>query len=345
MPTCTAMKGNGQICGKNCNADGRWCGIHANQARRIGEAEMRNIAERAEVERRFRQLGNRNAAFWRLDDILSVTTRYTLGAVPGTVEVAAGIPEPFHAYFTELFPRINTLFEDILNGVEGTPERITALVADIRRNAPRRPEPNRVAQRVPQNRHAPIAVGELGQFARDTQNVHTTVMVDQTKHTIERVLKIAVPAEYSYKNGHKTLAEILLDVPMSDKATGWFVDKYLKHDTIYGYQKGIFAKVTDSVWQYIRNSPDKTDLCKIMATELQDNVGMCQQGNLTRMCNVLAGYLEGLNTESQGEQLQRRMAELMNTLNEAERVQQGKNILQELAVPDTEWAPWLEALS
>jgi hypothetical protein len=49
--------------------------------------------------------------------------------------------------------------------------------------------------------------------------------------------------------------------------------------------------VTKSV-SYSKHSPNNEDLKKILASELEDNIGMCQQGNLTRLCNILSGYLD-----------------------------------------------------
>ena len=141
------------------------------------------------------------------------------------------------------------------------------------------------------------------------------------------------------------MGEIVLECPLTKKAAWQFSSKYCADEDIYEYGAGIYARVTDCVWQYIKNSPDKADLCKIFAQELQDSVGMCAQGNLTRLCNVLAGYLDGINMETQGEQLQRRMALLMDLNDPAVRLAQGRALLAELAVPVDQHVAWLEALT
>jgi hypothetical protein len=97
--------------------------------------------------------------------------------------------------------------------------------------------------------------------------------------------------------------------------------------------------VLDGLWQYIKHSEHKKDLCKILAAELKENVGQCLQGNLSRLCNVLAGYMEGVGSqESVAEILGRRFA-LIST-----RVE-GIAILDELNVGDERVREeWLSAL-
>jgi hypothetical protein len=71
------------------------------------------------------------------------------------------------------------------------------------------------------------------------------------------------------------------------------MNRYIKDDDVYEMGNGIYGKVLDGVWQYIRNSPDKADLCKILRSELKDSIGMCLAGNLTRICNVVAIVTHG----------------------------------------------------
>jgi hypothetical protein len=108
---------------------------------------------------------------------------------------------------------------------------------------------------------------------------------------------------------------------------------------------GIYGKVLDGVWQYVRNSEHKDELCKILRQELQDNIGMCLQGNLTRLCNVLAGYMDGIGPqESPAERLGREMPKLMEIEDIEARMNTARIVLRDVGLPENEWAPWLEAL-
>ena len=121
--------------------------------------------------------------------------------------------------------------------------------------------------------------------------------------------------------------------------------KYSKGDDIYDMGRGIYGKVLDAVWQFIRKSSDKECLYKILKTELEDNIGMCEQGNLTRLCNILSGYMDGIAPpESLNEKLGRLFGDLAKNPDEESRKKAGLEILKENTVPEDQWAVWLDAL-
>ena len=189
--------------------------------------------------------------------------------------------------------------------------------------------------------------GELEAFAMDRQNVHTTRTVQMTKDVVARVLKIAVPEEYRWNSRivSKTPGEIITECRLSPNSVAQFVTRYLQNENIYEMGLGIFGKVLDGVWQYVRNSEHKDELCKILRQELQDNIGMCLQGNLTRLCNVLAGYMEGIGPqESPAERLGREMPKLMEIEDSEARMNTARGVLRDVGLPEDEWPPWLEAL-
>ena len=189
--------------------------------------------------------------------------------------------------------------------------------------------------------------GELEAFARDRQNVHTTQSVQMTKDIVARVLNIAVPEDYRWnpRTVSKTPGEIIVECRLRPNSVAQFISRYIASENIYEMGVGIFGKVLDSVWQYVRNSEHKEDLCKILAQELRDNEGMCLQGNLTRLCNVLAGYLEGVGPqESAAERLGRELPKLMEIEDSGVRMDTARGVLRDVGMPEAEWAPWLEAL-
>lgn len=199
----------------------------------------------------------------------------------------------------------------------------------------------RPAQRPPVQR-------ELAEFAADRQNIHTTQSVEMTKEVVGRVLKIAVPREYRWNMNtvSKTAGEIIADCKLTPHEMVEMINRYVRDDDVYEMGKGIYGKVLDGVWQYIRNSADKADLCRILKQELKDNIGMCAQGNLTRLCNVLSGYMDGIGPqESASERLGRELPKLMELENVPERMAKAKALLREVALPETEWAAWLDVMA
>jgi hypothetical protein len=186
--------------------------------------------------------------------------------------------------------------------------------------------------------------GDLGILANDRQNVHTHVIVQNVKETVQKVLTIPVPPEYQTET-LKTSGEIILECGLSRQAAAHMMVHYCNDHDIYGLGAGIYGRVLNSVWQYIKTSPDAADLKKILASEMKDNVGMCAQGNLSRLCNILSGYLDGVevNEKSTTEILGERFAQLVEIENIDERTARARILLAELHVPDETWNDWLQA--
>jgi len=184
---------------------------------------------------------------------------------------------------------------------------------------------------------------ELEAFALDRQNVHTQVVVTAVKATISKVLEIPVPIEYRTET-MKTLTEVIDQCQPSLKAVWQMTAKYCNNEDIYEMGPGIYSQVLNSVWQFIKSSEHGGDLKKILASELADCVGMCAQGNLSRICNVLSGYMEGLDIRSDRELLGDKLAELENIGDLNQRIELARAVLHNMHIPETEWAPWLEAL-
>ena len=197
-------------------------------------------------------------------------------------------------------------------------------------------------------RRTPVPVSKMARFAQDRQNVHTSTAVNQMKKMLEVILKIHVPEEYRWnmRRCSKTPGEIIAACELSIDASRTMMDKYTVDTVIYEMGAGIYGRVLDGVWQYIKSSPDKSDLCKILTTEMEDNIGMCQQGNLTRLTNILAGYLDGVGgKESHAELLGREFPKLWDIDDEDERVAEGNKILDKVGLTDhTVRNEWIQSL-
>ena len=100
-------------------------------------------------------------------------------------------------------------------------------------------------------------------------------------------------------------------------------------------------------WDYALAHPDVTNEIGVrLAEEVLDGVGLCPQGKMTRLANVLRGFdsrLESVSTLSTREQLQNRMVTL-RALPMEERKAAAEAVFAELSIPAEEQAPWLEAL-
>ena len=182
-------------------------------------------------------------------------------------------------------------------------------------------------------------------FAADRQNVHTEIAVKQTQHIIKKLLEIPVPEEYRWNMTEysKTPGEIIASCKLPIETANMMMSRYSMDEKTYDICEGVYGKVLDAVWQFIRNSDDKDCLIKILKTELTDNIGMCAQGNLTRLANVLAGYVDYVKlSESPSEILGRMMPEIMKIADDNERAQELTKALVDSKLPTEKWMEWAE---
>jgi hypothetical protein len=190
--------------------------------------------------------------------------------------------------------------------------------------------------------------GELHALALDKQNVHTRIVVEETKKTVD-IIRNATYIPEGYRWSHTTFSAtpyvVSVACQLPPQVSVHLLAIYSSDTAIYDIEEGIYGKVLDSVWQYITDSPYKNDLCKILGDEIIDSVGMCAQGNLSRICNVLSGYLDGIKVkESTAEILGRVFPPLMNIHEKTERLEKAKKILIDYDVPQEQWGAWIEPL-
>lgn len=188
----------------------------------------------------------------------------------------------------------------------------------------------------------PVAAG-LGAFANDRQNVHTTSAVKQTLDTIKKIRNIEVPEEYRWNRLtiSKTMQEIICECDLTPASVWQMVSKYCSDEQIYDLEHGIYGKVLDCVWQYIKNSSDKGELKKILKAEMRDSIGMCAQGNLSRLTNILAGYVDYVVVdESMQDKLGRLLPPLMEIEDIPQRLIAAARIFVEVELPERDWAAW-----
>ena len=190
----------------------------------------------------------------------------------------------------------------------------------------------------PPNHQGPPPKTELQAFVQDNQNVHRKVVTDRTNDHTEKLLAVTVPAE------QKTLEEIQELFGKSKKVMR-DVAAWYKIITCRTEADRLYKRTLDGLWALIKASPHKEDLCKRLVEELTEAVGMCCEGHLSRLCNVLVGFDDAFTTViSKGEILQQKMADIAALeVTTRTKKMRAKKVLEELAIPAAEHAAWLEA--
>jgi len=195
--------------------------------------------------------------------------------------------------------------------------------------------------------------GELQAFAEDRQNIHTGPINTQTDATLKLLFAVPIP------EGQKTLAEIerewlrlkcgidpdylisrrLIDFTLYD------IRSWASKSLIIVKDDWLYRRALQHLWAKIKSYPSETrdELIKRLYEECRDADGMCAQGHVARLANVLVGFDEAVKGEVS---LQDRMAEISRLeVSDSEKLTAAMNTLNEFKVTDAEEIrAWLEAL-
>ncbi len=183
--------------------------------------------------------------------------------------------------------------------------------------------------------------GDLERLANDNQNVHTSKVVDMVLETSKKLMKLAKKKSTELD----TMAYCFTKCKLSDKARHQMALMYYSELSIYNLKPPTYRLVLDGVWVFIDSRPKEVqeEIIGRLSQELEDNIGMCPQGNLSRLVNVLSGYMEGVGFKVE-KSIQDLMLELRDIKNKEKRKVLCEKICKDYKQTDEEKAAWLEAV-
>ena len=185
-------------------------------------------------------------------------------------------------------------------------------------------------------------------FAADPQNVHRKEVSEQTNKATEFLMniplpkrrrdelwKLAVAAFVGFVGANMQLfVSILADM-----------EHWVNTDSCRKKDDHLYRELLYRLIVYIQKSEHKKELFKRLYEECCDAVGMCCEGHISRLCNVLVGYVEGLDAPvSLGELTQQKMAAIAGQdIPEEDKKRQANEFFDKHGVPAEERAAWLDA--
>jgi hypothetical protein len=198
----------------------------------------------------------------------------------------------------------------------------------------------------------PAPVQDLARLARDSQNVHTRVVSEQTNKASLKLLTVTVPKTQSTET---VLALVWLPwlyttgvvyssyLRVANDMHTWFNTKTCRTESDYLYRqllRGLVAFINAE-----KDEGRKLEMFKRLWEESEEAVGMCCEGHITRLCNVLVGFDDDFEASvSLGELIQQKMAAIAGLdVSEEEKRKQASVFFDEHKVPDTDRAVWLDA--
>lgn len=247
------------------------------------------------------------------------------------------------AYYRRLFwgaghlPQFNAYWNWLRGGEEG-------------------PDPTRAAQ-APQAAQAaqaappPPAVPELGRIAADAQSVHTAPVSQQTNAGTEKLLAAVVP---NTQQTEKAMMRAWMEMDKSH-SVGWNdllrvandVNKWFHTASCRVHNDNLYRKMLRGLVATINRSDDemRPELYKRLWEECREAAGMCCEGHISRLCNVMVGFDDAFQPPvSLGELMQQKMAAIAALdVSDDEKRTQATAWFDEVGVPAAERAAWLDA--
>lgn len=193
----------------------------------------------------------------------------------------------------------------------------------------------------------PVARG-LQALARDPQNVHTQAVSNQTNAAMDKLMECPIPKDQQTEKA-------MVRVWTSAVAVGWTemlrtlndVNKWFNTKTCRNQDDHLYRVLLRGLVATINQTDDemKIELYKRLWEECRESVGMCCEGHITRLCNVMVGFDDAFKPQvSLGELIQQKMAAISGLeVEEEEKRRQANQWFDENNVAADDRTAWLEA--
>lgn len=187
-------------------------------------------------------------------------------------------------------------------------------------------------------------------IARDPQNVHTTAVSQQTNKGLEKLLEASKddramrgPEWFASKWLIRAYGNWNVVQRTVNDMKHWYATASCKTANDYLYRRtldGLYIVI-----QRVKDPESRMELYKRTFEECFESVGMCCEGHISRLCNVMVGFDDAFAPPVPfGEILQNKMAAIAAMeIDTEEKVKQATSFFNEFAVPEAERLAWIEA--
>jgi hypothetical protein len=185
---------------------------------------------------------------------------------------------------------------------------------------------------------------ELHALALDAQNIHTGAVNMLVSKGLETLLQFE-PLPTS--NWYMELSSIWESKPKGQtKKVLKDMDKWYTTATCRQANDYLYKRTLDGLWTCIKQSPHKVDLIERLWEETNEAMGLCCEGHIARLCNVMCGFDDAFKPQvSVGELLQQKISAIASKeLPTHQKVGEAWIVFEELSIPSGERIAWLEAL-
>jgi hypothetical protein len=179
---------------------------------------------------------------------------------------------------------------------------------------------------------------ELGKISSDIENVHDSKVNKNIKKLANEILKFSVPEDLD------VMKTIFNEVATTDNVRAQLTHMYYNKDRFLDYGESSYRKFMDRIISYsLSQSEDKKkEIFSILNNEVKDSIGLCFQGNISRLINVLSGIIE-IEFEYEPT-VQEVFSEISKISDPNVKFEKAIKAFDDFDIDHSEWGSWLEAL-
>jgi hypothetical protein len=178
------------------------------------------------------------------------------------------------------------------------------------------------------------------------QNVHLTSVQEGMKRAIDHIMTMSVQTLYGMDDAIK----ILEKEHVSNVVLKFLKDSDGHYHSVY---KLTYKDLFQKVFSIIQESPHRNSLMAVLKDEVNDGVGTCLTGQMSRLANILNGFVDGVCVHiSKNEELSNSIVALRKkfaimygsdtTMYVQEAVPAVWQLLEDMCIPEFEQGTWLE---
>jgi hypothetical protein len=179
----------------------------------------------------------------------------------------------------------------------------------------------------------------LGAISSDPENVHDTNVNKNIKKLANEILKFPPSEDLD------VMKTIFTEVSLTDDVRAQLTYMYYNKDKFLDYGESSYRKFMDCIISYTLSQTEdkKKEIFEIMVREINDSIGLCFQGNISRLINVLSGIIE-IELEYQPT-IQEVFTEISKIPDVNIKFEKAIKAFDDFNVAHSDWSSWLEALS
>ena len=179
---------------------------------------------------------------------------------------------------------------------------------------------------------------ELGKISSDIENVHDSKVNKNIKKLANEILKFSVPEDLD------VMKTIFTEIALTDDVRSQLTYMYYNKDKFLDYGESSYRKFMDHIISYALSQDEKKkkEIFSILNNEVRDSIGLCFQGNISRLINVLSGIIE-IEFEYEPT-VQEVFSEISKISDPDIKFEKAIKAFDDFNITHLEWRSWLEAL-